>query len=148
VRRYLKEIKNAAIAKARNGYVPQANLNKLKAAEAAANVAVQRAPETATIGVQTMNDVKKATNLITAIASGQGEINKTTNEVFKNAQVYQSLSPNNKALINKALATRRRNVSENIIQKLRNKRLNNASLNNRFNYLPNNEKEYVRRSSS
>jgi hypothetical protein len=147
VRRYIKEIKNAAIAKARNGYVPQANLNRLKTAEAAAKAAVQIAPETATIGVQTMNDVKKANDLITAIASGQGEINKTANKVFKNAQVYQSLSQNNKALVNKALATRRRNVSENIIQKLLNKRLNNASLNNRFNYLPDNEKEYVRRSS-
>ena len=146
VSRYAKELKNAAIATARNGYVPQANLNKLRAAEAAAKAAVQVAPKTATMGVQTMNDVKKATELIAEIATGK--INETTNNIFKNSQVYTNLSMNNKALVNKALANRRRNVSENIIQKLRNKQLNNADLNKRFSYLPNNERDYIRTQAS
>ena len=76
VKRYAREIKNAAIAKARNGYVPQANLNKLKSAEAAANAAVHAAPATANVGVQAMNAETSATNAVikTAVANNGSEI--------------------------------------------------------------------------
>lgn len=88
VRRYANEIKNAAIAKARNGYVPQVNLNRMKAAEAAARAAVKPVP-TATISTQTNNAANAANaavkTVIAKIFAGNFNKNGVLNQSVLNA---------------------------------------------------------------
>jgi len=92
VRRYANEIKNAAIAKARNGYVPQVNLNRMKAAEAAAKAAVKPVP-TATIETQTVNATNALMRRINAITNANNMNNITNSNNFK------GLSANNQGKV-------------------------------------------------
>ena len=88
VRRYAKEIKNAAIAKARNGYVPQANLNRLKAAEAAAKAALKPVP-TATIETQTNVSAKNAELAVARNAAAFATFNRRIAEATNTSQLRQ-----------------------------------------------------------
>lgn len=110
VRRYAKEIKNAAIAKARNGYVPQANLNKLKEAEAAAKAALKTVP-TATAETQTNNSEVEAINsvgmLIRNIQNSQ-TINYLNR--VKNNMRFTGASNTNKLRITQAVNAKRKNL--------------------------------------
>lgn len=110
VRRYAKEIKNAAIAKARNGYVPQANLNRLKAAEATAKAALKTVP-TATTETQTNNSEVEAINsvgmLIRNIQNSQtiNYLNRVKNNVR-----FAGASNANKLRITQAVNTKRQTL--------------------------------------
>ena len=89
--------------------------------------------------------VNAANSLIAKVAAGANNINKTPNNNFRQRTNYSSLSSaNNKARVNAALAKRRKNVSENIIQKLRNQTLKNANENERFEFLTNADRQYIR----
>lgn len=110
VRRYAKEVKSAAVAKARNGYVPQANLNRMKAAEAAASAALKPVPA-ATAETQTNNSEVEAINsvgmLIRNIQNAQtiNYLNRVKNNVR-----FAGASNENKLRITQAVTNKRKNL--------------------------------------
>jgi hypothetical protein len=118
----------------------QAALNAAKpVAEAAAAAAPNKPADNQTVNA--------ANSLIAKVAAGANNINKTSNNNFRQRPTYSSLSNSNKAKVNAALAKRRRNVSENIIQKLKNKTLPNANGNERFAFLTSADRNYIRSSA-
>lgn len=134
----------------------QSNINKARAAEAAAAAAAEeakaaeQAAAAATQGAGGNGPLASGAAAAAAAAAltvgeflkkiSRGNYNKTPNNNIR-SKAPQNI---NKTILNQAIRRRRTNVRENIIQKLKSGGLSNASNNNRFNYLSNENKQYVR----
>jgi hypothetical protein len=132
-----KKVANADISE-RNARIAELE-QQLRIARPAVQAATTAAPGVS-VTQQTANTINK---IIGNISAGQRNINKKSNNNVKSNLKYNTLTPNNKAKINAALARRRRNVSENIISKVTTGGYKNASLNNRYQYLTQANKNYI-----
>jgi hypothetical protein len=138
--------KNATIAQ-RNATI--ANLeNKLRKAGAAAVAAQAMKPQS--VNASTDTAVNQATNAVnTLIKSIQnGTVNSMSNNTIKKHSNYTSLGNNNRSKVNQALALRRTKVRNEFINKFRGDPQFNASINKRFEFLPNANRQAVRNAAA
>jgi HD-GYP domain-containing protein (c-di-GMP phosphodiesterase class II) len=134
--------KNVTIAE-RNAMIKNLQ-EKLTEAGKAAKVATAVKPlsvnaDTQTAEVQAMNAVNK---LIQSIQTGT--LNTSSNNKFKTRPNYTSLGNNNKSKVNQALALRRTQVRNELIQKITSNPNFNAATNARFAYLNNANRQAIR----
>jgi hypothetical protein len=134
----------------------QAQIAKLEPLVKAATNAAPGKPVTA----QTLTTVEKASTninkMISNIASGSyggakmnnrgrlvGGINNMSNENVRKNSAYQAMSANNKSKVNAAIARRRRNVAEQLIEQVKSGNFPDASRNARYAFLSQNNKNYI-----
>jgi hypothetical protein len=134
--------KNATIAE-RNAMIKNLQ-EKLTEAGKAAKLATAMKP--LAVNASTDTAVNQATNAVNKLIQSiqTGTLNTVSNNTFKKRNNYTSLGNNNKPKVNKALANRRTQVRNELINKFREDPNFNAATNARFGYLNNANRQAIR----